>query len=144
MTNVFQYVRIILKIIIFIYNTLIIWLLYDNHKVLSRYFKVDPRAQAADSWFSYQLGVFPPASPPPLSGGQEKYTKFVIGILFERRNPNMENLNLSEVGRQVNILVMPDDYDKLRYLAYKHQTNIAEILRNLISKIPDERPEPRE
>ena len=57
----------------------------------------------------------------------------------------MENQKLlSEVGRQVNILVVPDDYDKLRYLAYKHQTNIAEILRNLISKMPDERPEPTE
>lgn len=55
-----------------------------------------------------------------------------------------QNLNLSEVGVQVNVLVYPDQFDKLRYLAYKDKTNVAEIVRNLIEQVPDKRPEPKE
>jgi hypothetical protein len=52
--------------------------------------------------------------------------------------------NLSEVGIQVNVLVYPDQFDKLRYITYKRKTNVAEIVRDLIDQLPDERPEPNE
>lgn len=53
---------------------------------------------------------------------------------------NNSNQNLSEVGVQVVIKIWPDAYDKIRYTCYKHHTTAAEIIRNLIDQLPDERP----